>query len=177
MIKKLLPLSTILILFAAVVATAQPKIGYMDTQKVMNNLPQRQSVQQKIRSFAQQKQQQLAQRATKYQKALTQFQKNKSSMSQQQLSQQKKQLTNMKTSLSQYQQQLRQQIQQRRDSLLSPILKNINDAIAAIAKKNNLDFILNKSSQSGQNVIFYASDDQTDITQQVINRLTSNSQK
>ncbi|MBN2731060.1 MAG: OmpH family outer membrane protein, partial [Balneolaceae bacterium] len=60
--------------------------------------------------------------------------------------------------------------------LLAPILTRMDKAIATVAEENNLDFVLNKSTNTGDSVIFYASGNQLDITQQVLDRLTSSSQ-
>jgi Skp family chaperone for outer membrane proteins len=57
--------------------------------------------------------------------------------------------------------------------LVAPLLQNVDDAIAAVAKKQGLDFVLDKSSQGGNSIVLYAADNQVDITQQVIKRLTS----
>jgi outer membrane protein len=177
MLKKVLPLIVFLGLMPALIAEAQPKIGYMDSQKVMQNLPQRKNVQKKLSAFAEQQNEKYTRQTTNYQKALSKFQKNKSSMSKAEVDTTEKNLTSMKASLNQLGANLRKKIQQKRNELVNPILQKINDAIVAIAKKDGLDFVLNKSTNQNGSVIFYASSDQKDITQQVIDHVKSNSQK
>jgi len=173
MFKKLLFITALIFVSTSVATVAQPKIGYMSTQKVLANLPQRNKIQKELQSYAQKERQKYSQRATAYRQALTKFQKNKSSLSQSQLKSRQQKLASMRTSLNKYGNKIQNEIQQRQDSLLSPIFQNINNAIQSIAKKHNLDFVLNKSTRSGDNIIYYAADNQIDITQEVINRLTS----
>lgn len=177
MIKKVLPLVLLLGLLIPGMALAQPKIGYMNSQKVMQNLPQRKNMQKKLSNFAKQQNKKFTQKATSYQKALTKFKKNKSSMSKSEIKKTKKNLANMKASLNQLSSKLRQKLQQKRSKMIDPILQKINEAIVTIAKKNNLDFVLNKSIGGTGNIIFYASDNQMNITQQVIDYVKSNTQK
>jgi outer membrane protein len=177
MLKKILPLIVFLGLMPALIVQAQPKIGYMDSQKVMQNLPQRKNVQKKLTAFAQQENKKYTQKATNYQKALSKYTKNKPSMSKAEVDTTEKKLTSMKASLNKLGVELRQQIQQKRSELVNPILQKINAAIVTIAKKDGLDFVLNKSTNQGGSVIYYASSDQKDITQQVIDHVKSNSKK
>lgn len=175
MMKKILSAILFLGLSVPLVAQAQPKIGYMDSQEVMQNLPKRKNMQQKLSNYAKQQNKTYTQQATNYQKAMSKFQKNKSSMSESEKDTTKKELVNMKTSLNKLSNKLRQKLQQKRSELINPILQKINDAITAIAEKNDLDFVLNKSVSGSGNVIIYASDNQMDITQQVIDYVKSNS--
>jgi Skp family chaperone for outer membrane proteins len=56
-------------------------------------------------------------------------------------------------------------------------LQNINDAIKAVAKANGLDFVVDKSADKESGTILYASDQQMDITQKVIDHVKSTSKK
>lgn len=89
---------------------------------------------------------------------------------------QQKKLTTLKVSLLKLRSTLAKQFKQKRNELISPILQNISDAIAAVAKADGLDFVINKSLNTGS-IIFYASGSQKDITQEVIDRVKSNSNK
>jgi|AntRauTorcE11897_2_1112592.scaffolds.fasta_scaffold50071_2 outer membrane protein len=173
MIKKVLSTATLLLFIVSASAVAQIKIGYMNTQEVLNQLPEREQVQKELNAFIQQKQSELTQKATDYQNEVAEYQSNQASMSAQQIEKREQELTEMQASLQEFDQSIRLQVQQKRDQLLEPILTRVDAAIATIAESENLDFVINKSTNSGEEVIFYASDNQLDITQPVINRLTS----
>lgn len=176
MIKKLLSIATLLLFVGSASAIAQVKIGYMDTQQVMNQLPEMQQVQEELNTFIQQKQQALIDKTSNYQEEVASYQKSRGSMSQQQIQQREEELTDLTTELQEFDQQVRLEIQQKRNELLAPVLTRMNNAITTVAEANNLDFVLNKSTRNGESVLFYASANQKDITQQVLNQLTSSSQ-
>ena len=152
-------------------AQAQVQIGYMDTQEVLSQLPEREEVQTQMDAFIQKKQEELRQRATEYQDAVAEYQQNQGSMSQQQIETREKELTEMQTSLDEFNQNIRRQVQQRREELLAPIFDRIDQAISTVAESEGLDFVLNRATNAGNNILFYASDNQTDVTQAVVSEL------
>ena len=176
MIKKLLSIATLFLFVGSASAVAQVKIGYMDTQEVMSQLPAMQQVQKELNTFIQQKQRDLSDKATQYQDEVADYQSNQGSMSEQQKKDRERELTDLSEELEEFNQQIRLEIQQKREQLLSPVLTRMDNAIAAIAESQNLDFVLNKSTNNGESVLFYASENQQNITQQVLNRLQSSSQ-
>jgi len=175
MFKKILSTVFLILFIGTVTAYAQMKIGYMSTQKVMNQLPQRNQVQQKLNSFIQQKRQALQQRTSAFQDSVAAFQQNKSSMSDQQSKQEQQKLSQMQASLKQFQQQIQQQVQQRKSTLLKPLYDEMDSAIADVAKARDLDFVINKTTSAGDNIIYYAASEKLNITQEVINRIKENS--
>lgn len=177
MVKKLLSFATLLLFLGAGSSLAQVSIGYMDTQKVMNESLEIQQVQKELEAFIQEKQQELANKTSQYQQEIAEYQQRRESMSQQQIEQREQELTTMTTDLKEFDQRIRSQIQQKRQDLLMPVLQSMNDAIAAVAKAQNLDFVINKSTNVGENILFYASANQENITQEVLNRLNSSSQQ
>lgn len=153
------------------VAQAQLTVGYMNPQEVLDQLPERDSIGQELQSFINQKQQQLQQRNTEFQQAVSEFQEQSSSMSEQERQQREQELANREQQLRQYQQEIQTQIQQKRSELLEPLLTRMDEAIKAVADSHDLDFVINKSTSSGESVIFYAAEGQKDITQEVLNKL------
>lgn len=171
MLRKMLSMATVFLFILTASAAAQLRVGYMSTDDVLSKLPARKQAQTKLNTLIQQKQNQLQKKSQAYQQDLSKFQKNKSTMSDQQKQQEQKKLSAEQDSLNSYNQQARAQIQQRRSELLSPILDKVDSAIAVVAKKHNLDFVLNKSVDNGDKVIYFAADSSLDITQEVLNEL------
>lgn len=176
MLRKLFSITTILLFAVSATAFAQLNIGYMNTQEVLNQLPERERVQNELESFIQEKQEQLSERATKYEDAVAEYQQNRSAMSEQQIQAREKELTETQNSLDQFNQKIRQEIQQKREELLAPIFSDIDKAISAIAENEGLDFVINQATNSGNRILFYASDNQIDITQRVIDRIKTTSE-
>lgn len=171
MARKILSIATFLLLFVSATAVAQVNIGYMDMQDVLDQLPERQNIEQQLNGFIQEKQQELQQEAADFQNAVAQYQQNQSSLSDQQRQTREQELVQMEQQLNEYQQSIQADIQQRRAELLQPVYNRIDEAIAAIADDMGLDFVLNKSTSMGENIVYYSSQQQMDITSKVVDRL------
>lgn len=177
MFKKILSTFFLFLFVGSVTAYGQLKIGYMNTQQVMSQLPQREAVQQKLNNFIQQKRGDLQQRTSAFQDSVAAFQQNKASMTDAQVQQAQQRLTQMESSVRQFQQDIQQQVQQRKNTLLQPIYNQMDQAISKVAKSRDLDFVINKATSTGEDIVYYASSDKLDITQDVINEISNNSAK
>lgn len=175
MMKKFLSALTVLILFLAVQSNAQVKIGYMDVQAVMSELPQMEDVQSELEGFVTKKQQQLQDRTASFQEAVADYQENQASMSQQQQTNREEELGNMESDLRSFQQSLQTEIQQYRQQLLAPIYEDIDQAIADIAEEMDLDFVLNKATMRGENIVQFSAQETLNITNRVVERINSQS--
>ncbi|WP_445666496.1 OmpH family outer membrane protein [Fodinibius sp. AD559] len=163
-------LASLFFLFLFVVSTSafgQLNIGYLNTQEVMSQMPERSQVEQELNSFIQEKRQELQQRTTEFQDEVAEFQQNQENMSDAEIQKREKQLAQMETEMTQYRQGLQQQIQQRRAKLLEPLYNKMNEAISTVAERNNLDFVINEATANGESVVYYAASEKMDITEQV----------
>jgi outer membrane protein len=175
MFKKLGSLLLLLLFVVSSTAFGQLKIGYMNSQEVLSQMPERSSVQQQLNTFIQQKRQELQQRTAAFQDSVAAYQQNQASMSQAQIQQEEQQLTEMENSMRQFQQSIQQQIQRRRASLLQPLYDRMNEAIATVAENNDLDFVLNEATSRGEQVVYYSESEQLNITDDVLEQINSTS--
>lgn len=171
MVKKVLSTFTFLLFFVSVTAVAQVNIGHMSIQEVLSQLPERQQIESQLNELITEKQQELQQKAADFQNAVAQYQENQASLSEQQRQAREEELAEMEEALNEYQQSIQVEIQQRRAELLQPIYDRMDKAIAAIAEDMGLDFVLNESTNTGDNIIYFSSQQQLDITSKVIDRL------
>lgn len=161
-----------LFLFLITASTfGQINVGYMNTQEVLTQVPERAQVEKQMNDFIESKREEFQQRTKSFQDAVAEYQQNQANMSEAERQKQEQQLAQREQELNQFQQQLQQQIQQQRQKLLQPIYDRIDKAIAAVAEEMNLDFVLNEATNTGEEVIFYASDGKLNITQQVLERV------
>lgn len=147
----------------------------MNSQEVLNQVPERSEVQQKLNTFVQEKRQELQQQTTAFQDSVAQFKQNQSAMSEQQAAQAEQRLSQMQASMQQFQQSIQQQIQQRRQELLQPIYEDMNNAIEVVAEERSLDFVLNEATSGGENVLYYSASEQLDITKEVLQQMNETS--
>jgi outer membrane protein len=175
MMKKFFSALTVILLFAAVQSHAQAKIGFMDVQAVMSELPQMNEVQSQLETYVTEKQQQLQERTANFQEAVADYQENQASMSQQQQTTTEEELGSMEEDLRNFQQSLQTEIQQYRQQLLAPIYEDIDQAIADIAEEMDLDLVLNKATMRGENIVQFSAQETLNITSQVVERINSQS--
>lgn len=175
MVKKIGSIFLLFLFAISVSAYGQVKIGYMNSQEVLNQMPERSDVEQKLNSFVQQKRQELQERTASFQDSVATFQQNQENLSDAQAKQQEQRLTEMKASLQQFQQGLQQQIQQRRSQLLQPLYEKMNQAISTVAENKDLDFVLNEATSTGENVIYYSESQELNITEEVLQQINGTS--
>lgn len=175
MTKKFLSALSLLLLTLTVTSVAQMKIGYMDVQTVLSELPEMQNIESELGSFVTQKQQQLQDRTASFQEAVADYQQNQPSMSQAQQQSREEELAEMENELRNFQQSLQVEIQQYRQKLLEPVYADIDEAIASIAESMDLDFVLNKATTRGENIVHFSSQENLNITGRVIQRIKNQS--
>lgn len=175
MIKKLLSTACLFLFLLSTTAYGQVKIGYMNTQEVLNQLPQRSEVEQKLNSFIESKREELEEQIASFQNEVATYQQNQDGMSEQEIQQREQELAEQEASVQEFQQNIQAEIQEQRATLLEPLYNAMDQAIAHVAESNDLDFVLNRATNNGENVIYYAADQQMDITQRVIQRVSETS--
>lgn len=175
MTKKFLSAFALLMLFVTVHSQAQVRIGFMDVQSVMAELPEMENIRAKLDDYVQQKQQQLQNRTASFQEEVANYQENQASMSAQQQQSREDELATMEEELRTFQQSIQTEIQQYRQELLAPIYADIDNAIANIAEERNLDFVLNRATMRGENIVQFSAEQSLNITDEVISRISSNS--
>lgn len=171
MFKKLGSLILLFLFLTSASAFGQVKIGYMNSQEVLSQMPERSDVEQELNSFVQQKRQELEDRTAAFQDSVATIQQNQGDLSEAQ----QQQLAQMEASLQQFQQSLQQQVQQRRSQLLQPLYEKMDQAIATVAENNDLDFVINEATSTGENVIYYSASQELNITEEVLQQINETS--
>ena len=173
MFRKILSTISILLFVAAGPAAGQLKIGYMNPQEVLNQLPEKAEIEQQLNDLVEQKRQQLQNRTANFQDAVADYQENSSSMSEEQRNNREQELAEMEQALYNFQRSIQAEVQQRRNELLAPIFDRMDKAISEISEARGLDFVINEAVGTGESIIFFASDTTMNITQEVLNRMNS----
>jgi outer membrane protein len=165
-LKKALLLAVLLV--TSLSASAQIKIGYLNPQKVLDELPQTVALRQSMEQFIQAKQKELVDLEKRVNDEYAVFLQNAVNLEEVQLQTEQARLEGLRDELSQKQQSAEQEVQRKRAELLSPILEKMDEAVAAIAKEMKLDFVLNENTRNGDTILFYGQED-LNITSKVIN--------
>ena len=150
------------------------KIGYVNPQSILANMPEMRAVQQRLQNFTARKQQELLTLEQEFQTQVAEYQQKVGVISAEAQQQEEARLGQLQQELLQAQEVAEQELAQRRDELVGPLLEQIGSAIEAVAQKQGLSYVLNTTTSSGDMIILYASEDfraKFDITQSVMEEL------
>ena len=158
--KRILLLAALFVSFA-VSSTYAQKIGYVNSQALLQELPDFKNAEANFENFRNQLQKKLEQKAQLLQ---SDFQAVQRKAEQGELSpiQQEQESTRLREEQSQlvtYEQDIQKQLVDRQTTELQPIYDSVNDAIKSVAEENGFTYIIDASS----GVILYA-DETSDVT-------------
>lgn len=150
------------------------KIGYVNPQSILANMPEMRAVQQRLQNFTARKQQELSTLEQDFQSEVVEYQQKVGVISAEAQQKEEARLGQLQQELLQAQEVAEQELAQRRDELVGPLLEQIGSAIEAVAQKQGLSYVLNTTTSAGDMIILYASEDfraKFDITQSVMEEL------
>ncbi|MEW6702535.1 MAG: OmpH family outer membrane protein [Bacteroidota bacterium] len=160
------------ILFAAffVKVNAQPKIGYVDSDTIMKQLPEAQDAQKKLDAIIKEWQEELSKMERDWKAKYEDYDKRKLILSEQKRAEIEKELVTMEDQISKYRQDkfgVKGELFQKQEELMKPIQNRIFLAIQAVAKEKDFDFIFDRSGD----IIFLYAKEEFDVTRLVIEKL------
>jgi outer membrane protein len=167
--KKIVFILSILI-FAASTNFAQLKIGYVDSDTIMKQLPEAQDTQKKLDAIIKEWQEELSKMEKDWKDKYDDYDKRKLILSEQKRVEIEKELVQMEDATSKYRQDkfgVRGELFQKQEELMKPIQNRIFNAIQDVAKENDYDFIFDRSGD----IIFLYAKEQYDVTNQVLEKL------
>ena len=148
----------------------------MDPDVVLDALPETIQVQEDLERFVEQRQSTFQ---TRYQDWLTQItsyseRMEAGTLSDAEMQSEEVRLTEMQEELNSLQQRIQRQVQERQNELFNPLLLRVENAMAEVSEEMGLDFVLNKTTNTGDPIIYFSSQRAPDITERVIQKLTQN---
>lgn len=169
--KKYLFIITALLLGSTLLRAQTQKIGYVDSQVILNQLPAAIKAQGDLDALTNKWTAHLDTLTADYQKALAGYQKNQNTLTdekklavQQKLVQQEQQIMNYRKEKFA---QGTGEIYKKQDEIFGPVKDKIYKAIQKVAKKEGMKFVFDKA---GDVVLLYA-DAQYDLTYKVLDLL------
>lgn len=167
---------TILLFLVPLVASAQLKVGVMNPDSVLDAMPETEQVQAQLEEYIEERQNAFQTRYQEWIDQLTEYseQSEAGNLSEAEQQEEEERLGELQQELNSLQERVQQQIQQRQADLFNPLLVRVEDAMAEVSEEMGLDYVINKSLNTGDPIVYYASDRAPDITQNVIDKLTQN---
>jgi outer membrane protein len=122
------------------------KIGYVNPQEVLQDMPKYQAVKQRMQNYIKEKRQDIQQQSQSFQKEVSDYQQRQSVMSKSAKQSEQKKLGKLRANLQQAQQKAQQDIQKKQQSLMSPLRTKIQNAIQTVSKTMNLSYVISAST-------------------------------
>ena len=159
-----------LLFFIPAVSFAQLKIGYVDSDTIMENLPDAQDAQQKLDALIQEWQTELNKLEADWKKKYDDYEKRKLIMTDQTRVELEQELVKLEQQISEYREKkfgTNGELFQKQDELMKPVQNRIFKAIEEIAADEDLDYVFDRS---GDIMLLYAKEEH-DLTAKVLEKL------
>ncbi len=147
------------------------KLGYVDSQVILNQLPEAIKAQSDLDALTNLWTSQLDSMKQAYQQAIANYQKQQGTMTEEQKAARQKDVVAMEQTIYDFQQkkfgQQNGEIYQKQEAIFNPVKQKIYAAIGEVAKEEGMQFIFDKS---GDIILLYA-DAAFDITYKVLDKL------
>jgi outer membrane protein len=163
-------LSALLLVIFAIPSFAQLKIGYVDSNTIMDNLPDAQDARQKLDALVKDWQAELNKKEADWKAKYDDYEKRKLIMTDATRAEMETELMNMEKEISDFREKkfgTNGELFQKQDELMKPVQNKIFNAIQEIAQNENLDFVFDRS---GDVMLLYAKQEY-DITNKVLDKL------
>lgn len=160
--KNLLVLAVVLLTaFSSDLAAQKQKIGHLDATKILEQLPERDSLQVVLENEYKKAQQEIMDAQTDFQEAYNEFvtKSQDGTFSQSRIQMEQGNLQNMQAGLEAFQQNKQQELMDYETKLMKPIEDKIKKAIKKVAEENGFAYIIDTSTNvalyydGGENVL------------------------
>jgi outer membrane protein len=146
------------------------KIGYVDSDAIMDKLPDAQDAKQKLDAFVQEWQGELNKIENTWKTKYDDYEKRKLIMTDQTRTELEAELVKLEKQISEYREKkfgTNGEMFQKQDELMKPVQNKVFSAIKEVAQEEDYDYVFDRS---GDILLLYAKD-KYDITVKVLNKL------
>lgn len=157
-------------MIAVSVSTAQQKIGFVDSETIMKQLPEAQDNQKKLDAIIKEWQEELTKMERDWQAKYDDYDKRKLILSEQKRIEIEKELVQLEDQISKFRGEkfgVKGELFQKSEELMKPIQNRIFNIIQEVAKENEYDFVFDKSGD----IIFLFAKEEYDLTRLVLEKL------
>ncbi|MDR3611120.1 MAG: OmpH family outer membrane protein [Ignavibacteriaceae bacterium] len=168
--KRILFSCVLILLIFSGMSYGQLKIGYVDSDAIMDKLPDAQDARQKLDVLVQEWQGELNKIENNWKTKYDDYQKRKLIMTDQTRAETEAELVKLEKQVSDYREKkfgTNGEMFQKQDELMKPVQNKVFSAIKEVAQEEDYDYVFDRS---GDILLLYAKD-KYDITVKVLNKL------
>ncbi|QKG79003.1 OmpH family outer membrane protein [Tenuifilum thalassicum] len=136
------------------------KFGHINSQELLNAMPDKDSAEAKIKKYAESLQEQIEQLQVEFNKKYQDYLQKRNTFTDAIREMKEKELSDMQQRAQEYQQVAEQDYQRFQAETMKPVIDKADAAIKKVAKENGFTYIFDTSS----GVLLYFSDKSIDIT-------------
>lgn len=169
MFRKLILFSTVLFMCTGAVF-AQLKIGYVDSDSIMDKLPDAQDAQAKLDVIIKDWQAELSKLEADWKTKYDDYEKRKLIMSEQTRAETEAELVKLEKKVGEYREKKfgsNGELFQKQDEIMKPVQNKVFNAVKEVAQEEDLDYLFDRS---GDVMLLYAKD-KYDMTNKVLAKL------
>lgn len=122
------------------------KIGHIDSNEIMNMMPERTEIENKLKDFEQQLEGELRTMMGEYQTKVTDYQENVATMSNLIRQSKEKEITDLQTRIQDFQQNADVEFGDKRVELLTPLIDKVKKAIEDVGKEKGYSYIIDEAT-------------------------------
>ncbi len=151
-------------------ANAQLKIGYVDSDTILDRLPDAQDAQQRLDAMIKEWQDELNKLESEWKERYDDYERRKLIMSDQTRAEVEAELVKLEEQMNEYRQKkfgVNGELFQKQDEVMKPIQNRVFEAIRQVAEEQDLDFVFDRSGD----ILFLYAKEKFDITNQVLEKL------
>jgi outer membrane protein len=152
------------------VSNAQLKIGYVDSDTIMDNFPDVQDARQKLDALIQEWQSELRKLESELKAKQDDYEKRKLIMTEQTSTEMMAEINKLQKEISDYRDKkfgANGELFQKQNELMKPVQNKVFNIIQQVAKEEELDFVFDRSGD----ILFLYAKPEYDLTAKVIERL------
>ena len=131
---------------------AQSKIGHINSNELLELMPERTAAAKQVEQHAVQLENQLKAMSAEYQGKVSEYQNQQALMAEAVKQTKVKEITDLETRIQQFQQSAQEELQKKEAEVLQPIIDKAKKAIDDVAKEKGYDYILD----TGLGVVLYS---------------------
>lgn len=168
--KKIILILTAFLAVSFSFTNAQLKIGYVDSDTIMDKFPDAQDARQKLDAFIQDWQNELSKLESNWKSKYDDYEKRKLIMSDQVRADAEAELIRLEQQIAEYRDKkfgTNGELFQKQDEIMKPVQNKVFTAIKDVAKEQNFDFVFDRS---GDVMLLFAKDEY-DVTALVLEKL------
>lgn len=155
-LKKGILLLSLLVLVSGYSYSQTLKIGHIDSNEILSIMPETDSLQKALKSYADYLDQQLNTMGQEYQTKMADYQNNVATMSDLIRQTKEKEITDLQGRIQAFQASADQDLSTKQAELFNPLIEKVKNAITEVAKENNYNYILDVGTGA---VLFYENGD------------------